>query len=453
MQRDDEFPLILSESFVRYWSDLFTRAGDQRRWVRLIGMGDLCLSVSLAQAEELDEEHDYLLERDGARFVVDDEVAEQFRGWQVIGLETLYEDFHFYLVPVGHISTASDPGSLTLDRDLLLAMEPELRGWRGWMWQARDRRHRTARYWSSLDSVAQQLLRGDTRAAIVLTVRPTVLVAAYSDDLDCVAVVEFPAKYARQFDLMPGSRLVTCNHYVSTKQRVPSDLKPGPLNNHRNTDFSPIIGNFLSTDTDRLQQLASNISNQEWERAKQQSEEWLVRFRAGQVWPRRATPLWACEQAGRMRMQRASLRRRTAAVTIDLLLVTSVIFSICWLGFGLAGDELTEYWRNPRNPAARAEFLEARDVVRNVTTLVYLGYATLLLISPWQGTIGKRLFDLRVVDRETFGRLSFGQALRRAFVFLMSTAAGTIGCLAMLWSKSGQTWHDDRAKTFVIHVP
>ena len=118
----------------------------------------------------------------------------------------------------------------------------------------------------------------------------------------------------------------------------------------------------------------------------------------------------------------------------------------------MAGDELADYWRNRRDPAARARFLEARDTVRNVSTLVYLGYATLMLISPWQGTIGKRLFGLRVIDRTTFGRVSLVQSLRRAFVFLISTAAGTIGCLAMLWSKSSQTWHDDRANTFVIHV-
>ena len=326
MQHDDDFPVILGDSFVRYWSSLWSWKIDELRWLRLIGTEAGRLGISLAQPDEVDAEHDFLLERDGARFAIDRELAESFRGWQIFAFESLYDDFCYDMLPSGRVSTASDPGCLTLDRDLLLAMEPELRGWRGWLWQARDRRHHTSRYVNSFDLVTEQLLRGDTRAAVVLTTQPTVLVAAYNDELDCVAGLEFPANFAQKFDLVPGTRLVGCCFFARTDEGVPGDLVPGPRWSQVFTDFDPIIGNFLSTDTDRLHQLASKISNEEWERAKQQGEDWLVRFRAGQVRPRRATPLWACAPSGRMRMLRASLRRRAAAVTIDLLLVTSVIF-------------------------------------------------------------------------------------------------------------------------------
>ena len=145
----------------------------------------------------------------------------------------------------------------------------------------------------------------------------------------------------------------------------------------------------------------------------------------------------------------ASFRRRAIAVTIDLLLVTSSSVLVCWFALGF-GAEFQTYLENPRNPVARAKFLEHRDDVRNVATIVYFGYAVFMLLSPWQATIGKRLLGLRVIDQKTRGRVSVLQAFNRAFVFLISSFLGTLGCLAMLWSKTHQTWHDDAAKTFVI---
>ena len=107
MQHDDDFPVILGDSFVRYWSSLWSWKIDELRWLRLIGTEAGRLGISLAQPDEVDAEHDFLLERDGARFAIDRELAESFRGWQVFAFESLYDDFCYDMLPPGRVSTAS----------------------------------------------------------------------------------------------------------------------------------------------------------------------------------------------------------------------------------------------------------------------------------------------------------------------------------------------------------
>ena len=47
----------------------------------------------------------------------------------------------------------------------------------------------------------EQLLHGDSRAAVVVSVDPLLLVAAYTDELDCVALLRFPdSEFVEEYD-------------------------------------------------------------------------------------------------------------------------------------------------------------------------------------------------------------------------------------------------------------
>src|SRR5581483_10306990 len=87
------------------------------------------------------------------------------------------------------LAFASDPAGLSLSDAKLRRLRPELYGWRRWV------REKTGWAFPQRDYLAGHLLRGDARAAVVVSSEP-LLVAAYSDELDAVAVLRFPAGLA-----------------------------------------------------------------------------------------------------------------------------------------------------------------------------------------------------------------------------------------------------------------
>lgn len=65
-------------------------------------------------------------------------------------------------------------------------------------------------------------------------------------------------------------------------------------------------------------------------------------------------------------------------------------------------------------------------------------------------TPGKMLISARVVDAETLGPLSTGQAIGRYFSYLLSMLPLMLGFLWMAFDKRKQGWHDKLAHTVVI---
>src|SRR5688572_27161776 len=101
---------------------------------------------------------------------------------------------------------ASDPGRLTLSRRRFRRLEPAARGLRGWLWR---------RLWGGAvleEMLNEHLLLGDSRAACVISMDP-LLVVAYTDELDCVAMLSFPSWLIEEHRLRLGSRLLTVNTY------------------------------------------------------------------------------------------------------------------------------------------------------------------------------------------------------------------------------------------------
>ena len=116
--------------------------------------------------------------------------------------------------------------------------------------------------------IAMRLLFGDTRAAVVMGVEPNLIVAAYSDDLDAVALLRFSAKHVEAHQLSVGSRLLTVNTYTSGAG-LAGDLFAGPApQSAAFCNFHPLIADFLTEDRERLAQLRQSISEMEWIRAR-----------------------------------------------------------------------------------------------------------------------------------------------------------------------------------------
>jgi hypothetical protein len=127
---------------------------------------------------------------------------------------------------------------------------------------------RAGEFHAARKHVAEHLYYGDSRAAVVVSLTP-IVVAAYTDELDCVVLLEFPDELTQEEQLSVGSRLLCANYYTPRTPAIPlvADLSDGPSSYRRHANFSPYIVEFLSDDTERIDQRKAEISEAEWRRA------------------------------------------------------------------------------------------------------------------------------------------------------------------------------------------
>ena len=181
-------------------------------------------------------------------------------------------------------AAASDPGRLTLCDKKLKYLRPNLYGLKGWWhWLKCKFDKEDVDY---VDYIRRQLDRGDSRAAVVIQLAP-LMVAAYTDELDCVALLCCPDEMVEYYGLEIGTRLLTVNFYKTNENgQVSSDLVPGPGSKGYYHNFHPLIAEFLSNDFDRIESRKAEISEAEWERcysmAFQKVNSLPVKARSGQ---------------------------------------------------------------------------------------------------------------------------------------------------------------------------
>ena len=169
-------------------------------------------------------------------------------------------------------SFASDPGQIRFSVERYRRMEPDGGGFGPGesAWEER---------------LAEHLLVGDSRAACVVSVRP-LLVAAYTDEIDCIAMLLFPTWLVAEHALKLESRLLTVNTYHTATQlatyeggsQFAADLIPGPNNSENYANFFPMIAEFLSDDRERIELRKSGIPEEEWLRCLSLGREYLRRF-------------------------------------------------------------------------------------------------------------------------------------------------------------------------------
>ena len=212
-------------------------------------------------------------------------------------------------------SQATDPGELTLSQARLRELQPELLAPDQW----RDDDKRKA--WLQL--ITEQLQFGDSRAAVVVDAAQGI-VAAYTDELDCVALLKFDPSIARAKGWQPGTRLLTVNVYVRREQGVASDLVPGPkdLGNHGN--FRALIADLLTDDLERLEYRKSQIPEDEWSRALQLGKQALA---ARAIKPRDGRPL-SCGTPAKVESKASVQRKATVAESEPVAKVTFGRFAL-----------------------------------------------------------------------------------------------------------------------------
>ena len=168
---------------------------------------------------------------------------------------------------------ATDPGQIRLSRNKLRVLRPDLYGLRG-LWQSILAYFRLG--WPQRTYIEEQLECGDSRAAVVISTSP-LLIAAYTDELDCVAMLRFPGEFVDQYQLSKGTRLLTVNCYGSLPDYDP-DLILGPKLIKRCTGFHPLIADFLTDDGERVEARKKQISEDEWQRALDMGTEYARRY-------------------------------------------------------------------------------------------------------------------------------------------------------------------------------
>lgn len=162
------------------------------------------------------------------------------------------------------LTGCSNPGILRLDLDLLARFHPE------WFPKGPSKLfQRIATACGRRDPIPYikwQLLLGDRGPAIVVSQKPFI-VAAYSEELDGIAMLEFDAQLIEPQYRALGTKLITLNlDYSSKFGPLAADLHPGPNCSGRWTNFLPLIGDFLSRDKERLAQLLADIPTAWWSR-------------------------------------------------------------------------------------------------------------------------------------------------------------------------------------------
>lgn len=147
----------------------------------------------------------------------------------------------------------------------------------------------------------------------------------------------------------------------------------------------------------------------------------------------------------------AEAGKRLGAYLIDILPVIGIVTAIFYffLDFDLILDT---YFANKSSLDARIDFLRQRNYIRNLSLFCYIAYCTIMECSSHQGTFGKQLFRIQVVNRDG-QQLSFSESLKRNFSKLVSTFILGLGFIWILFSKKKQGWHDLIADTFVIDKP
>ena len=168
-------------------------------------------------------------------------------------------------------TVASHPGRVRLSPAKLKRLQPEFYSFLS-TWIFRRRRSE----W--LTHLEEHLFYGDSRAAVVISTAP-LLIAAYTDEIDCVALLRFQDHFVADYGLEVGSRLIAVNLYTYMENTYEKDLTPGPGASGNYQNFSPLIADFLTDNLDRLAERKAEISETEWRRTKNLGSSYLANRR------------------------------------------------------------------------------------------------------------------------------------------------------------------------------
>lgn len=132
------------------------------------------------------------------------------------------------------------------------------------------------RGYTIINSLEERVFYGDSQPAIVISTTP-LIIAAYSEDIDCVVLIKFPDKFTEMYNLYPKSKLISINTYLQGNE-FQKDLSPGDNCHYTWVGYTPIIGEFITNNLDILEEKKSNISEDLWEYVYKLGLEYSVKY-------------------------------------------------------------------------------------------------------------------------------------------------------------------------------
>jgi uncharacterized RDD family membrane protein YckC len=138
-------------------------------------------------------------------------------------------------------------------------------------------------------------------------------------------------------------------------------------------------------------------------------------------------------------LQLATMRSRAFAYVIDDLLVTVIIMIIFWENIIALSDNMEAMM-----------FLIKTDLVLPLIALKII-YQT-FFIWYYGATIGKIVAKIRVIDSNSWSRVSLFSSLLRAVGRIFSEMFFYVGFLIGFFNDGRKTFHDITGKTLVVNV-
>jgi len=138
-------------------------------------------------------------------------------------------------------------------------------------------------------------------------------------------------------------------------------------------------------------------------------------------------------------LQLASMRSRAIAFVIDDLLVTVIIMVIFWDKISAASNDM--------------DMMMYVMKTELVTPLIFLKvlYHT-LFVWYYGATIGKIITKIRVIDANSWQRVSIFSSFLRAIGRIFSEMFFYVGFLIGFFNDGRKTFHDITGKTLVVNV-
>jgi uncharacterized RDD family membrane protein YckC len=140
--------------------------------------------------------------------------------------------------------------------------------------------------------------------------------------------------------------------------------------------------------------------------------------------------------------------KRFLAYLIDVLPITLLVFGVFYLFLGF-DETLDKYLNRGTEIEPRIKFMEQRNWIRDISLLIWIIYCIIFEASPKQGTIGKSLMEIKVVDNSG-NRLTLYKSLARNLSKILSYSIIALGFIWILFDKKRQGWHDKLNNTYVV---
>lgn len=137
-------------------------------------------------------------------------------------------------------------------------------------------------------------------------------------------------------------------------------------------------------------------------------------------------------------LELASIRSRALAFVIDDFLITFIIILIYFENIANSGNDLMSV------------LIVMNELVFQILFLKFI-YQT-FFIWYYGATIGKIIIKIKVVDYNSFGRVSIITAMIRSVLRLISEMFFYIGFVFGFFLEGRQTFHDKFGRTLVVNV-